>query len=90
MARGTAYQGKRGGKLFLSYSRQNKALVYPFVEALTAAGVEVWIDREEIDPLDDFPARIREGLARVRARLGAPGASRRAAEAILTIARTRR
>ena len=28
-------------------------------------------------------ARIREGLARVRERLGAPGASRRAAEAIL-------
>lgn len=35
-------------------------------------------------------ARIREGLARVRARLGGPGASRRAAEAILRIARTRR
>jgi len=69
MARGTAYQGKRGGKLFLSYSRQNKALVYPFVEALTAAGVEVWIDREEIDPLDDFPARIREGLAQCHALL---------------------
>ena len=31
--------------------------------------------------------RIREGLARVRDRLGAPGASRRAAEAILKIAR---
>jgi lipid-A-disaccharide synthase len=31
-------------------------------------------------------ARIREGLGRVRARLGAPGASRRAAEAILQVA----
>jgi lipid-A-disaccharide synthase len=31
-------------------------------------------------------ARIREGLERVRARLGGPGASRRAAEAILQIA----
>lgn len=30
-------------------------------------------------------ARIREGLARVRARLGGPGASRRAAEAILRV-----
>jgi len=30
-------------------------------------------------------ARIREGLARVRARLGGPGASRRAAEAILSM-----
>jgi lipid-A-disaccharide synthase len=30
-------------------------------------------------------ARIREGLARVRARLGGPGASRRAAEAVLRV-----
>jgi lipid-A-disaccharide synthase len=30
-------------------------------------------------------ARIREGLARVRAKLGGPGASRRAAEAILKV-----
>ena len=34
-------------------------------------------------------ARIREGLARVRERLGGPGASRRAAEAILGIAKRR-
>jgi lipid-A-disaccharide synthase len=32
-------------------------------------------------------ARIREGLARVRQRLGGPGASRRAAEAILAVVR---
>ena len=32
-------------------------------------------------------ARIREGLARVRQRLGGPGASRRAAEAILAVSR---
>jgi lipid-A-disaccharide synthase len=37
-----------------------------------------------IDP--DRAARIREGLAMVRARLGGPGASRRAAQAILRIA----
>ncbi|HEX7138682.1 MAG TPA: lipid-A-disaccharide synthase [Vicinamibacterales bacterium] len=35
----------------------------------------------------DRAARMRDGLARVRARLGAPGASGRAAEAILRIAR---
>jgi lipid-A-disaccharide synthase len=34
----------------------------------------------------DRVARIREGLARVRAKLGGPGASRRAAEAILKVA----
>jgi lipid-A-disaccharide synthase len=32
-------------------------------------------------------ARVREGLARVRQRLGEPGASRRAAEAILQVVR---
>ena len=36
----------------------------------------------------DRSVRIREGLARVRARLGGPGASRRAAEAILRVAAT--
>jgi lipid-A-disaccharide synthase len=35
----------------------------------------------------DRSQRIREGLARVRAKLGGPGASRRAAEAILRVAR---
>ena len=58
---------KLSGRLFISYSRRNKAEVYPFAEALTAAGIEVWIDREEIDPLDDFPARIREGIAKCQA-----------------------
>ena len=33
--------------------------------------------------------RIRQGFALVRSRLGGPGASRRAAEAILRIARTK-
>jgi hypothetical protein len=35
---------------------------------------------------EDRVNRIRAGLARVRERLGGPGASRRAAEAILRIA----
>jgi hypothetical protein len=38
-------------------------------DALAKAGIEIWIDREEIDPLDDFPARIRNGLARSHALL---------------------
>ena len=57
------------GRVFISYSRRNRAQVYPFAEALTAAGIEVWIDREEIDPLDDFPARIREGIAQCQSLL---------------------
>jgi lipid-A-disaccharide synthase len=52
-------------------------------DAFTADAVA----REAVSMLTD-PARaatIREGLARVRARLGGPGASRRAAEAILRV-----
>jgi tetratricopeptide (TPR) repeat protein len=62
-------QEERGRRLFISYSRQNKAQVYPFVEALISAGIKVWIDREEIDPFDDFPERIRDGLAQCHALL---------------------
>lgn len=45
------------------------------------------VAREAISMLTDpaRTARIREGLATVRARLGGPGASRRAAEAILRV-----
>ncbi|MBI4487277.1 MAG: lipid-A-disaccharide synthase, partial [Acidobacteria bacterium] len=45
------------------------------------------VAREAISMLTDSArvSRIREGLARVRARLGGPGASRRAAEAILRV-----
>jgi len=46
------------------------------------------VAREAVSMLTDRDrsARIREGLARGRARLGGPGASRRAAEAILRVA----
>ena len=48
-------------------------------EAVAAEAVSMLTDRAR-------SARIREGLARVRASLGGPGASRRAAEAILQVA----
>ena len=57
------------GRLFISYSRRNKEQVYPLADALAQAGIDIWIDREEIDPLDDFPASIRDGLARSHALL---------------------
>jgi hypothetical protein len=43
------------GRLFISYSRRNKERVYPLADALAQAGLDIWIDREEIDPLDDSP-----------------------------------
>ena len=50
------------------------------------------VAREAISMLTDRDraARIRAGLATVRARLGGPGASRRAAEAILRVVAARR
>jgi lipid-A-disaccharide synthase len=57
-------------------------------DAFTPAAVA----REAISILTDREraARIRAGLATVRARLGGPGASRRAAEAILRVAQERK
>jgi lipid-A-disaccharide synthase len=49
-------------------------------EAVASEAVSMLTDRERV-------ARIRTGLARVREKLGGPGASRRAAEAVLRVAR---
>lgn len=50
-------------------------------EAVAREAVSILTDRERA-------ARIRSGLARVREKLGGPGASRRAAEAIMRVATT--
>jgi lipid-A-disaccharide synthase len=49
------------------------------------------VAREAVSMLTDreHAARVRRGLARVRERLGGPGASRRAAEAIMRVVRKR-
>jgi lipid-A-disaccharide synthase len=51
-------------------------------EAVAREAVSMLSDRERA-------SRIREGLARVRERLGGPGASRRAAEAVFRVVRAR-
>src|SRR5204863_6705761 len=51
-------------------------------EAVRGEAIAMLTDRERA-------AQIRDGLAHVRARLGGPGASRRAAESILHVARSR-
>ncbi len=52
-------------------------------EAVAREAVSMLTDR-------DRAARMRAGLATVRSRLGGPGASRRAAEAILRLVRERK
>jgi lipid-A-disaccharide synthase len=56
-------------------------------ELVQAAFTPDAVAREAISMLTDGDraARIRAGLAVVRARLGGPGASRRAAEAVLRV-----
>ena len=49
-------------RLFVSYRRANLEHVRPAVDALRAAGVDCFFDLDDIDPLDDFPSRVREGI----------------------------
>lgn len=48
--------------LFVSYRRTQLARVEPAVRALEAAGVDCFLDQDAIDPLADFPERIRQGI----------------------------
>lgn len=62
----TVAQGERGreaaGRVFVSYRRSRKAEVLVVVAWLRSAGVDVWLDTDDIDPLADFPERIRAGI----------------------------
>jgi hypothetical protein len=49
-------------RLFVSYRRTQLAAVQPVVAALTTAGVVCFLDLQAIDPLADFPQRVREGI----------------------------
>lgn len=52
--------------IFVSYSRQDKALVAPLVAALEAEGWSVWWD-PEITPGEEFDSLISRELERARA-----------------------
>lgn len=56
-------------RLFISYRRTQLGLVRPAVEALRAAGVDCFFDLDDIDPLADFPERVRQGIAESHALL---------------------
>jgi len=55
--------------IFVSYRRTHAAAVDRVAAALKDAGIEVFVDREAIDPLADFPQRIRAGIAGCHAML---------------------
>ncbi len=50
-------------RLFISYRRSKASRVDALVAALEAEGVEVWLDREEIEDAASIQRRIDEGLA---------------------------
>jgi len=49
-------------RVFCSYRSVDKARVRAIAEQLTAAGIDPWWDGWEINPGDNFVARINEGL----------------------------
>ena len=49
--------------VFLSYASQDAAAVQRIVEALRAAGVEVWFDQNELVGGDAWDAKIRGQIA---------------------------
>jgi tetratricopeptide (TPR) repeat protein len=56
-------------RLFISYRRSKAARVDALVSALEAEGVEVWLDRNEIEDAASIQGRIEDGLASCHALL---------------------
>ena len=53
--------------VFVSHASEDKALVaQPLTEALLAAGLKVWFDRQEINAGDSLLEKIDEGLVQSR------------------------
>jgi len=50
------------GKVFISYSRRDIDVVEEIVSQLEAEGIEVWLDREDIKPGQQWRRQIVEGI----------------------------
>jgi small GTP-binding protein len=48
--------------VFLSHSSKDKATIHDLAERLKADGLRVWFDSWELQPGDNIPAKIEEGL----------------------------
>lgn len=48
--------------VFISYSRRDVEIVNQFVEAMTRAGIEIWIDREDIRAGNSWRVQIVEAI----------------------------
>lgn len=53
--------------IFISHASEDKeAVALPLCKLLKEAGLEVWLDQEEIRVGDSIPDRINQGLAQLR------------------------
>jgi hypothetical protein len=50
------------GQVFISYVRQDAQPVDALREVLEAAGIEVWLDRDQLGPGDDWKLQIRRAI----------------------------
>jgi hypothetical protein len=50
------------GQVFISYSRRDADIVEKIVSELEAAGIDVWLDREDITPGKQWRAQIVEAI----------------------------
>jgi hypothetical protein len=49
----------REGAVFLSYASEDRDVAQQICKSLEQAGLEVWFDRHDLDPGDDFERKIR-------------------------------
>ena len=55
-----------GESVFFSYAHVDAAAVRPIVDALRAAGLEVWLDEDDVDDFASITRAITDGLARCK------------------------
>ena len=58
---------KRKGRVFISYARSDFSCCEKIKKALEEAGIDCWLDTDDIEPGDKWLKRIPEALAQARA-----------------------
>ena len=54
----------RDGAVFVSYAGENRAAAQRLADGLSAAGLDVWFDKRELQPADDWALSINLGIER--------------------------
>ena len=56
--------GPRDGSVFVSYAGENRAAAQRLADGLSAAGLDVWFDKRELQVADDWALSIQRGIER--------------------------